>query len=342
MSDIQYYLEKLRAGDKLALSRVLTHVENNTPEGIFALETLFPQTGRAHMIGITGSPGTGKSTLVNSIAMNLRKKPEAPRVAIIAVDPSSPYSGGALLGDRVRMRDLHGDQGIFIRSMASRGALGGLSHRTAALAQVLDAAGFEIILIETVGAGQSEVEIASLAHTVIVVEAPGMGDEIQAIKAGILEIANILVVNKADRPGAENSTRALRAMLQMAHPGDYMPMARKHLFNALESPTAAPEQSQEIEIWTPPVVQTIATEGNGLDELMQAIEDHLAYLKRGQGWAMRDKENLALEMEGLIREHLTQRWLAQMPEARLEEVMLALQQRKISPHQALEKLLTYN
>jgi len=342
MTDIQQYLEKLRAGDKLALSRVLTHVENNTPEGIFALETLFPQTGRAHMIGITGPPGTGKSTLVNSLAMHLRKKPESPRIAIIAVDPSSPYSGGALLGDRVRMRDLHGDRGIFIRSMASRGALGGLSHRTAALAQVLDAAGFEIILIETVGAGQSEVEIASLAHTVIVVEAPGMGDEIQAIKAGILEIANILVVNKADRPGVENSTRALRAMLQMAHPGDYMPMARKHLFNALESPTTAPEQSQETEIWMPPVVQTIATEGNGLDELMQAIEDHKVYLKRGTGWALRDKENLALEMEGLVRESLTQRWLEKIPQGDLQEIMQALEHRQLSPHQALEKLLTYN
>ncbi len=168
------------------------------------------------MIGITGAPGTGKSSLVNQLALHYRRQEK--RVAIVAIDPSSPFTGGAVLGDRVRMRDLAGDAGVFIRSMASRGSLGGLAQATAGVVQVFDAAGFDVVLIETVGAGQSEVDIARLAHTTLVVEAPGLGDDIQAIKAGILEIADILVINKADRPGADSAERALRSMLDLAHP----------------------------------------------------------------------------------------------------------------------------
>jgi len=202
--------------DRLALARLLTQVENDTPDGRAALAELFPHTGKAHLLGVTGAPGTGKSSLVNQLALHFRG--EGKRVAILAVDPSSPFTGGAVLGDRVRMRDLAGDAGVFIRSMATRGSLGGLAQATAAMAQVFDAAGFDVVIIETVGAGQSEVDIARLAHTTIVVEAPGMGDDIQAIKAGILEIADVLVVNKADRPGVENTERALRSMLELAHP----------------------------------------------------------------------------------------------------------------------------
>ena len=198
--------EQLLSGNRLALTRLLTQVENDTPEGRAALTELFPHTGKAHLIGVTGAPGTGKSSLVNQLALHFRKQEER-RVAIVAVDPSSPFTGGAVLGDRVRMRDLAGDPGVFIRSMASRGSLGGLARATAGLVQVFDAAGFDIVLIETVGAGQAEVEIARLAHTTLVVEAPGLGDDIQAIKAGILEIADILVVNKADRPGVESTLR---------------------------------------------------------------------------------------------------------------------------------------
>src|SRR5512140_1796061 len=204
-------------GNRLALTRLLTQVENDAPEGRQASTELFPYTGKAHLIGITGAPGTGKSSLVNQLALHYRRNADQ-KVAIVAVDPSSPFTGGAVLGDRVRMRDLSGDPGIFIRSMASRGSLGGIAQKTAALVQVFDAAGYEIILIETVGAGQSEVDVARLAHTTVVVEAPGLGDEIQAIKAGILEIADVLVVNKADRPGVENTERALRSTLELAHP----------------------------------------------------------------------------------------------------------------------------
>src|SRR5512137_2285415 len=196
-------------GDRLALARLLTQVENQTLDGRLALEALFPHSGKAHLIGVTGAPGTGKSTLVNRLALFFRGQNK--RVAVVAVDPSSPFTGGAVLGDRVRMRDLAGDPGVFIRAMASRGSLGGLAQSTANMARVFDAAGFDKVIIETVGAGQSEVDIARLAHTTLVVEAPGLGDDIQAIKAGILEIADVLVVNKADRPGADQTEKALRA-----------------------------------------------------------------------------------------------------------------------------------
>jgi len=333
-------ITSLREGNRLALSKVLTHVENNTPTGQQALEMLFPSTGSAYLIGITGAPGTGKSTLVNSLALSLRRQANIPKVAIIAVDPSSPYTGGALLGDRVRMRDLSGDTGIFIRSMASRGALGGLAHTTTAMSQVLDAAGYDIILIETVGAGQSEVEIAGLAHTVIVVEAPGLGDEIQAIKAGILEIADILVVNKSDKPGAENSRRALQAMLEMARGGGYNPPARKHLFQVTE-PAAVVEVTDESE-WTPPIICTIATENQGMDELLEAIKNHQKYLKKSTLWERRDKENLALELEGLIRDALSEKWSTEMPKEVIERTLDEIYQRKIAPHTAVKHLLAYN
>lgn len=333
-------ITSLREGNRLALSKVLTHVENNTPTGQQAIETLFPFTGRAYLIGITGAPGTGKSTLVNSLALSLRRQANIPKVAIIAVDPSSPYTGGALLGDRVRMRDLSGDTGIFIRSMASRGALGGLAHTTTAMSQVLDAAGYDIILIETVGAGQSEVEIAGLAHTVIVVEAPGLGDEIQAIKAGILEIADILVVNKSDKPGAENSRRALQAMLEMARGGGYNPPARKHLFQVTE-PAAVVEVTDESE-WLPPIICTIATENQGMDELLEAIKNHQKYLKKSTLWERRDKENLALELEGLIRDALSEKWSTEMPKEVIERTLDEIYQRKIAPHTAVKHLLAYN
>jgi len=338
-------INTLTSGDKLTLSRVLTQVENNTAAGNAALEELFPYTGHAHLIGITGAPGSGKSTLVNYLALNLRQSQNIQtklRVGIIAVDPTSPFTGGALLGDRVRMRDLYGDEGVFIRSMATRGALGGLAHTTAAFTQVLDAAGYDIILIETVGAGQSEVEIARLAHTVIVVEAPGMGDDIQMIKAGILEIADILVANKADKPGAENNARALRAMLEMAHsPGSYAP-SRKHLLSSSPDKSATTDEQNNEEKWTPPVITTVATEGKGFNELLQAIKDHRNYLKSSGEWEQREQANLKLEFEILIRDTLTIRWSEKLPQGVYESTMRDLYQRKIAPHTAVEKLLAYN
>jgi LAO/AO transport system kinase len=311
--------EEAMGGSRLSLARLLTQVENDTPAGRSALDWLFRRGGQAHLVGVTGAPGTGKSSLVNRIALHYRNPPDGqpPRtVGVIAIDPTSPFSGGALLGDRVRMRDLAGDNGVFIRSMAARGALGGLARQTAAAVQVLDAVGFEVILIETVGAGQSEVEIARLAHTNLVVEAPGLGDEIQAIKAGILEIADILVINKADRPGVENTERALRAMLEMGH-------------------FSRPANEE----WQPPVLKTVAADGIGTAELVTAIEDHLAYLKSHGEWQHRQYNRLANELEALIQGALVERWRSGLPEELYDEVVEQLCERQISPYQALEKLI---
>lgn len=325
-------VERTLAGDRLALSRLLTHVENDTPEGRAALDALFPYTGRAHLIGVTGSPGTGKSSLVNRLALAFRAQSgeSAPKVGILAVDPSSPFTGGALLGDRVRMRDLTGDPGIFIRSMASRGALGGLSRATSSAAQVLDAAGYEIILIETVGAGQSEVDIARLAHTTIVVEAPGLGDDIQAIKAGILEIADILVVNKADRPGAENTERALRSMLELGHP---QPAGTNHDGSPEE---AGPDEDQ---IWIPSVLRAVATQADGIPDLIEAIERHAQFLRATGEWERRERARLKSELEALLRDTLVARWHAALPDGQYARVLEQLLQRQISPFQAVDSLL---
>src|SRR5829696_5377364 len=259
------FTESILAGNRLALARLLTQVENDSADGRAALTELFPHTGKAHLIGVTGAPGTGKSSLVNQLALHYRKQ-AGKKVAIVAVDPSSPFTGGAVLGDRVRMRDLSGDEGVFIRSMATRGSLGGIAKKTAAIVQVFDAAGYKIIIIETVGAGQSEVDIARLAHTTIVVEAPGLGDEIQAIKAGILEIADVLVINKADRPGVENTERALRSTLELAHPtkrifrhhGQAMttnvtPSEAKSLQAENANSSLASDASSDKPMWIPPI-----------------------------------------------------------------------------------------
>lgn len=311
--------DEVLAGERLALARLLTLVENDTPKGRAALDYLFPHTGRAHMIGVTGSPGTGKSSLVNQLAKALRAG-GVEKVAVIAVDPSSPFTGGALLGDRVRMRDLSGDPGVFIRSMASRGALGGLSFATAAVAQVMDAAGFDVILIETVGAGQSEVDIARLAHTVIVVEAPGLGDDIQAIKAGILEIADILVVNKCDLPGADRTARALKAMLEMAHP-------------------TKPGAVSDATFWMPPVLQTCCTGCVTMDEVVETIQQHRAFLEASGEWQRREQERLANNLASLVRAGLVERFHQNLPPGKYEEVLARLTTRDLSPFEALEMLL---
>ncbi|MGC8856814.1 MAG: methylmalonyl Co-A mutase-associated GTPase MeaB [Anaerolineae bacterium] len=325
--------QSVLAGDRLSLSRLLTQVENNTPEGRTALIDLFPHTGRAHLIGVTGAPGTGKSSLVNQLALHYRRQ-EQKRVAIVAVDPSSPFTGGAVLGDRVRMRDLAGDPGVFIRSMASRGSLGGLAQATAAVVQVFDAAGYEVILIETVGAGQSEVDIARLAHTTIVVEAPGLGDDIQAIKAGILEIADILVVNKADRPGAENTIKALRNALELAHP-------LRHVFQhhgRLEM-VEAPTRPAEYNSWIPPLLATVATEGKGIQDLAEAIGQHVAHLRQSGDWAARERARLEVEMEALLSEALLARFRASLSPEQYDQMVEKVFRREFSPWEAVKLLL---
>ncbi len=325
--------EAVLNGERLAISRALTQIENNTAEGLQLLEALYPHTGKAHLIGVTGAPGTGKSTLVNQLALHYRKQKEPPRVAIIAVDPTSPFSGGALLGDRIRMQDLAGDPGIFIRSMASRGSLGGLASATAGLSLVFDAAGFEIVIVETVGAGQSEVDIARLAHTTIVIEAPGLGDEIQTIKAGILEIADILVVNKSDKPGAENTLRALRNMLALAHP---RPEQVEHHGEMFE--TAGAGDPNENGTWHPPVLPTIATTGEGISELITSLGQHLDYLKTSSAWIERETARLTDQVERLLAAELRSRWEKQISRETVQSALARVISREIDPWQAVKEL----
>jgi len=334
--------QAIRQGDRLALSRALTAVENNTPESKTLQAAIFPFTGNAHLVGVTGAPGSGKSTLVNQIAKLLRQSDKAvnpPKIAIIAVDPTSPFSGGALLGDRIRMQDLSGDKGIFIRSMASRGALGGLAHSTASFATILDGAGFDMIIIETVGAGQAEVDIARLAHTVIVVEAPGMGDDIQAIKAGILEIADIMVVNKADRPEAENTARALKVMLQMANGSGSLPSAGKHLRRSRFEEDGSANQNEAKNIWEIPIRLVTATEGEGVGTLLEDIRHHKDYLKQNELWKLKEAYRLEKDLEALIKDKLVEDWKKSIDKALYEKVLSEIINRKRSPIEALDLLL---
>lgn len=328
------YSQAVLNGDRLSLARLLTQVENNAPDGRTALIELFPHTGKAHLIGVTGAPGTGKSSLVNQLALYYRKV-ENKRVAIVAVDPSSPFTGGAVLGDRVRMRDLSGDPNVFIRSMATRGSLGGLAQSTANMVQVFDAAGFDVIIIETVGAGQSEVDVARLAHTTLVVEAPGLGDDIQAIKAGILEIADILVINKADRPGVENTEKALKSMLDLAHPTE-----RVFQHHGSTMRTVAPKQDSSATLmWIPPIQKTVAVESKGIVELAESIGRHVNHLRQSGDWAVRERARLEVELEALIREALLNRFREDVPQEKYEDVLEKVMQRNVSPWEAVKMLL---
>lgn len=327
------YSQSILNGDRLALARLLSKVENDSPEGRDALVELFPHTGKAHLIGVTGAPGTGKSSLVNQLTLHYRRTQDK-RVAIVAVDPSSPFTGGAVLGDRVRMRDLSGDPGVFIRSMASRGSLGGLAQATANMVQVFDAAGFEIVIIETVGAGQSEVDVARLAHTTLVVEAPGLGDDIQAIKAGILEIADVLVINKADRPGVENAEKALKSMLELAHPAE-----RVFKHHGTYMSVSAPKQNANTKMWIPPIQRTVSTEGTGIPELVEAIARHADHLRQTGEWAVRERTRLQVELDALIHHALMSQFREDVPHEQYEETLEKMLQRTISPWEAVTALL---
>ncbi|MDA8193426.1 MAG: methylmalonyl Co-A mutase-associated GTPase MeaB [Thermaerobacter sp.] len=296
----------IRNGDKRAVARGLTWVEQGTDNGKRLVKSLFGSAGRAHVIGVTGAPGVGKSTLVNALALHLRQKGRY--VGILAVDPSSPFSGGAILGDRIRMQDSVMDPGVFMRSLASRGHLGGLSRATFGAVTVLDAAGFDTILIETVGAGQSEVEIMQLAHTTVVVLAPGLGDDIQAIKAGILEIGQVFVVNKADRDGADHTVRSIRGMLTLA--------------------TEHPD-------WMPPILKTVAERGEGVAALRETIDGHRQHLETSGIWHQfrrtQSEHVVGQVLEDWLLRHLNEArgwpqwpgWLAAIAEGRLDPERVA-------------------
>lgn len=323
-------------GDRRALARILTAVENGRAGVDKALAALFPHTGRAWVIGITGAPGTGKSSLVNALAKAYRASGKT--VGILAVDPTSPFSGGAILGDRIRMRDLSGDKGVFIRSMATRGSLGGLSRATCDAIRVMDAAGFDIILVETVGAGQSEVDIVRTAQTTIVIEAPGLGDDVQAIKAGILEIADVLVVNKADRQGADNTVRGLKAMLELGHPAGREQLAAHH---GQLLPVQIPTNGHEASFWLPPIVRTVATDEQGIDELMDAIEAHQEYLAKGNRRAGVERQHIEIELHDRLRAGLMARLLSTVPQEMIEGIIARVQAREVDPQSGVSELLSY-
>lgn len=303
-------VNSLLSGDKRAVARLITLVENDAPQAREALSLLYPHTGKAHIIGITGSPGTGKSTLVNKMTQEFRR--QGLSVGIVAVDPTSPFSGGAVLGDRIRMQEVSNDPGVFIRSMATRGALGGLSKATNDVVKVLDAFGKDIILVETVGIGQDEVEIARTAHTTIVVEVPGLGDEIQAIKAGVLEIADVLAVNKADREGAERTVAALQMMLDLnTHAGD----------------------------WRPPIVKTIALQGIGVAELVAAVQRHWEYLTQTGRLVAKEWERARRELLEIARDRLVASLLASVTPAQVDALVEEIVARRLDPYMAAQRLL---
>ena len=324
----------LNAGNRRALARVISHIENNDDLAQPLLAALYPQAGAAHLIGVTGAPGTGKSTLVNGMALAYRQR--GLTVGIVAVDPTSPFSGGALLGDRVRMRDLAGDPGIFIRSMATRGSLGGLAQTTADVVMALDAAGFDRVIIETVGVGQSEVEIASTAHTTVVVEAPGLGDEVQAIKAGILEIADIFAVNKADREGADRTAMALKMMLALGVPDKHQVMHHGRML-----PVELPQISPGPDGWIPPIHKTVAVHNQGVAELVEDIEAHRRYLEASGTRQVRDHLRAATELRMILRDILLQRTLAATPAAEVAALVQAVAAREIDPYSAARRLIAH-
>jgi LAO/AO transport system kinase len=315
-------------GDKRAIARLISIAENNGTLAREALKALYPYTGKAHVIGVTGAPGTGKSTLVNELAKEFRLR--GLKVGIVAVDPTSPFTGGAILGDRIRMRDLYNDPGVFIRSMATRGSLGGLARATADAVKILDAAGYDKILVETVGAGQAEVDIASTAHTTIVVEVPGLGDDIQVIKAGILEIADIFVVNKADLEGADGVALSLEVMMSLGN-------SEKILHHGILMEIKPAAQSPQPR-WRPPICKTIATRGEGIKALAETIEKHLAFLKESGAWEEKERLRASREVEEILRTELLKRVLSKVDRQAIEEILGRVVKREIDPYTAAEKL----
>lgn len=333
--DTARLIEGVQQGNRLLLARAITMAENEDPRAQEMLAALYPTTGKAHIIGITGAPGSGKSTLVTALAQTLRAANHS--VAIVAIDPTSPFTGGAILGDRVRMRSLSGDSGVFIRSMATRGSLGGLSKTTGDVVTLLDAAGFERILVETVGVGQAEVEIATTAHTTLVVEAPGMGDEIQAIKAGILEIADLLVVNKADRPGADKTVQALKMMLALEHGGSRQ--IRHHgQFIQLSSPDS-PKAPTSHDEWRVKVLKTVASTGEGVAELAAQIDLHRQWLLDSGEWETRERLRAAHTLENILRAELARRIMARLPSEGLDNLVDAVRRRQSDPYSAAASLM---
>ena len=309
MECAQDLLQPLLGGQPRALARAITWMENGHPQARELMARVWPHLGRAAVIGLTGAPGAGKSTLTDQLARALRA--EGKKVGILAVDPTSPFSGGAILGDRIRMNHIADDPGIFIRSMATRGALGGLARATQDAIDLLDAAGFDVVLVETVGVGQDEVDVVSCVQTCVVVLIPGMGDEIQALKAGIMEVADIFVINKADRDGVEKVEREIEGMKSL-------------------SPTRP---------WDSPVLRTVAAHGEGIGELLTRIREHGVWLRAHGGLQAKARERARLRFSSLLAEEASRRAKARVGPSRVEALIGAIAERHLDPYAAVSEVL---
>ena len=307
--DNQLWIDQLRSGDVRTLARAISVVENRAPGWSDLLKALFPHSGQARIIGMTGAPGAGKSTLVNHLARFYRKQNHS--VGIVAVDPTSPYTGGAILGDRIRMQEHFADPGIYIRSMATRGSLGGLARTTADVTTVLDASGRDIILVETVGVGQDEIDIVRLADITVVILVPGMGDDVQTIKAGIMEIADIFVINKSDREGAERVEREIRALQSLALRQDG---------------------------WTPPIVKTVASKGTGIDDLAASIASYVAYLQKENLALKKSVQNWQERLVEMLRDAMLEKARAQLGNGNLVKLAAEVAEHKRDPYTLVEEI----
>ncbi|MGB9714128.1 MAG: methylmalonyl Co-A mutase-associated GTPase MeaB [Candidatus Bathyarchaeales archaeon] len=310
LAKVEEITQGVLAGDRRSIAKAITIVESNAPEAQKLRSQIYPHTGKAHVIGLTGPGGSGKSTLIEKMVREYRRRGKT--VGVVAVDPTSPFTGGAFLGDRIRMQELSTDEGVFIRSMATRNYAGGIAKTTKDAVKILDAAGKDVVIVETVGAGQSEVEIVKVAQTIVVVHAPGLGDEIQAIKAGLMEIADIFVVNKADRENADKAVMDIQAMLKL---GD------------------------KEAAWKTPILKTTAITGEGIPQLIKKIEEHRNFLRKGLG-LKRSLGKAEAELIDAIKETVANAIVEELKkEGKFEETLREIVERKIDPASAAEKLL---
>jgi LAO/AO transport system kinase len=303
-------VKDILGGDKRAIARLMSKVEDEEPGGLDLLQKIHKHTGRAHIVGFTGSPGVGKSTVVYKVAAALRERGK--RIGIVAVDPTSPFTGGALLGDRIRMMELSTDPEVFIRSMGTRGHLGGLARRTSEMAKILDAWGADYVMVETVGTGQAEVDVIQTAQTCVLIMVSGLGDEVQTFKAGILEIGDVFVINKADREGADRLLLELEAMLDL---------------------------KEEKWDWRPRIVKTVATEGTGVEQLLEAMDEHLAHQKKTGAIHKKNLERAVVEIEDILKDRIVGGFMTPDRRAMLEELAKKVADRQMDPVTAAEKLM---